>query len=248
MTNRQYFYNTLRNAGLTHAAVIGFLGNLDCESPGCEPCRIEGDFSADLKKSKEYAAKVDSDQISQHSFATSGGGWGAAQWTWHTRKENLWTAAKKAGKSIGDRSVQADFIVWELKEYFPSLLKFLKETTNRYAATKRICEEYEQPAVNNIAARYARALEIEKEISKPQEKPAEEKYWPPRMLDKNMTGPDVFALQGILCARGLYKGSMTGRFDDVLEAAVKAFQKDQGLGIDGVAGPKTWSKLTEVQT
>lgn len=248
MTNRQYFYNVLRAAGLTHAATIGFLGNLDCESTGCEPCRMEGDFSSDLKKSREYAAKVDRGEISRNTFALSNG-WGAAQWTWYTRKENLFDAAKKAGKSIGDRSVQADFIVWELKNYFPQLLSFLKVTTNIYAATERICKEYEQPAVNNIDARYKRALEIEKEIAKPKAKEkAAEQFWPPRMLDKNMSGPDVFALQGILCARGYYKGSMTGRFDDILENAVKAFQKDHGLKVDGVAGPLTFSKLLEVET
>lgn len=244
MTNRQYFYNALKAAGLTHAAAIGFLGNLDCESPGCEPCRMEGDFSSDLKKSKEYAAKVDSGQISRDTFSHSGG-WGAAQWTWYSRKERLYDVAKKAKKSIADRGVQADYIVWELQNYFPDLWGFLKVTTSVYNATARICKEYEQPAINNIADRYARAQQIEKEITR---QPVEEKYWPPRMLDKNMSGPDVFALQGILCARGYYKGSMTGRFDDILENAVKAFQKDYGLVIDGVAGPLTFSKLLEVET
>ena len=250
MTNRQYFYNVLRAAGLTHAGALGVVINLDSESPGCEPYRMEGDFSSDLKKSKEYAEKVDSGEISKHIFSRSGGGWGAAQWTWYTRKENLFDAAKNAGKSIGDRGVQADFVVWELKNYFPQLLQFLKVTESVYNATARVCKEYEQPAVNNIDARYAKAQQIEKEVKSQQSQQTPtnptSKYWPPRMIDQGMSGPDVEVLQAILKARGYAINYVGGKFDSLLTTELKKFQSANNLSPDGVSGPLTWAKVLEV--
>jgi peptidoglycan hydrolase-like protein with peptidoglycan-binding domain len=35
----------------------------------------------------------------------------------------------------------------------------------------------------------------------------------------------------------------TGTFDAATEAAVRAFQRDQGLLADGIVGPKTWAAL-----
>ena len=37
--------------------------------------------------------------------------------------------------------------------------------------------------------------------------------------------------------------AVDGIFGSKTEAAVKAFQKQQGLGADGIVGPKTWPKL-----
>jgi hypothetical protein len=49
-------------------------------------------------------------------------------------------------------------------------------------------------------------------------------------------------LQGILQAEGLL-ANLSRKFDDDTEAAVKAFQTDKGLSIDGVVGPLTWACL-----
>ncbi|MGH9074586.1 MAG: peptidoglycan-binding domain-containing protein, partial [Acidimicrobiales bacterium] len=37
----------------------------------------------------------------------------------------------------------------------------------------------------------------------------------------------------------------TGRFDDPTEEAVRAFQRQRGLRVDGVCGPQTWGALVE---
>ncbi|HZR34997.1 MAG TPA: peptidoglycan-binding domain-containing protein [Nevskia sp.] len=37
--------------------------------------------------------------------------------------------------------------------------------------------------------------------------------------------------------------TVDGRFDGVTEAAVRAFQRNQGLVPDGIVGPRTWAKL-----
>ena len=35
-----------------------------------------------------------------------------------------------------------------------------------------------------------------------------------------------------------------GRFDDQVDAAVRAFQADHGLVVDGLVGPLTWAAIT----
>jgi hypothetical protein len=241
-------YNYFTAAGLTHAGALGLLGNLQAES-GCESCRLQGDFDLTRFRSKAYAAKVDSGEMSVHVMANDQAGWGLAQWTYPQRKANLANFCKERGVSIADETSQAAFILKELREEYFQLLKFLCSTDEMYTATKRICEEYERPAINNVQARYAMAQSIEKQIAGSTQpvggKPVGETYWPPRTLDKNMSGGDVLVIQALLSARGLYKGDFNGRFADRLESAVREFQKKKGLSVDGVVGPMTWKKLLE---
>ena len=56
-------------------------------------------------------------------------------------------------------------------------------------------------------------------------------------------GEEVKAIQQELKDRGLYQGSVDGIFGSATEAAVKKFQKQQGLTADGIAGPQTLKKL-----
>ena len=42
------------------------------------------------------------------------------------------------------------------------------------------------------------------------------------------------------------KGESYGKYKEPTQVAVMAFQKQQGIGVDGVAGPTTWAKLGEV--
>ena len=62
---------------------------------------------------------------------------------------------------------------------------------------------------------------------------------PFRTLDKGSKGEDVYWLQMKLTELGYYKGSITGGYYGGTQAAVKAFQKANGLTADGVAGTKT---------
>lgn len=56
------------------------------------------------------------------------------------------------------------------------------------------------------------------------------------------TGPAVAELQEMLNAHG-FKLRMDGDFGYITEAAVKEFQRQRGLRIDGVVGPKTRAAL-----
>ena len=66
----------------------------------------------------------------------------------------------------------------------------------------------------------------------------------PRSLQRGFTDSDeVRALQKRLRALGWYTGSADGDFGPATEAAVKAFQRANGLSADGKAGEKTLEKL-----
>lgn len=65
-----------------------------------------------------------------------------------------------------------------------------------------------------------------------------------RVLRRGSRGKAVVVLQTLLKARGLYRYRVDGDFGRLTEAAVRAFQKQQSIVIDGVVGPQTWGKLS----
>lgn len=50
-------------------------------------------------------------------------------------------------------------------------------------------------------------------------------------------------IQKALKGAGYYQGTVDGKIGAATKNAVKAFQKDHGLGPDGVVGQRTWEKL-----
>lgn len=239
----QSIYDRFRAAGMTHAGALAMLGNAQCES-GLIPFRVQGDFTADYAKSREYTQMVDDGEITRTMFiynGPGGGGYGLFQWTFWSRKVGLYNFAVQRQVSIGDEAMQVDFACEELQRDWPALWAFLRKTDDLRTAVSNVCYQFENPAVKNVEDRLAAAKRIEKGLREYQ--PPKNEYWPPRMICEGMSGPDVFALQGLLCARGLYTAEVSGRFDDRLREAVKAFQRDHGLDVDGIAGPLTWAAL-----
>jgi len=55
--------------------------------------------------------------------------------------------------------------------------------------------------------------------------------------------PGIAALQVALRARGLYQGALDGRLGSKTNEAVRAFQRRQGLRVDGIPGPRTRAAL-----
>lgn len=68
-----------------------------------------------------------------------------------------------------------------------------------------------------------------------------------RKTDPTMKGPEVFAVQSILRAKGYkYGGSLIkcdSSYGKITENCVIAFQKNNSLVADGIVGAKTWDKL-----
>ena len=57
---------------------------------------------------------------------------------------------------------------------------------------------------------------------------------------------EVANVQRMLKDLGYYTGQIDGQFGSLTLKAVKNFQRDYNLLVDGIVGPKTFSKLLEV--
>ena len=65
----------------------------------------------------------------------------------------------------------------------------------------------------------------------------------PPTLRLGSTGTDVERLQRDLSGKGYQIGTIDGNFGEHTENAVKAFQKDNNITVDGVVGPQTGMKF-----
>jgi peptidoglycan hydrolase-like protein with peptidoglycan-binding domain len=67
-------------------------------------------------------------------------------------------------------------------------------------------------------------------------------------LKRGNKGEQVEFAQQVLKDGGYYKGAVDGDYGVGTEAAVKAFQKDKKLTVDGVIADKTWKALSDLAT
>lgn len=65
----------------------------------------------------------------------------------------------------------------------------------------------------------------------------------PERLQRGAEGPEVLALQTRLAELGFWLGTPDGTYGHLTVQAVMAFQKANGLGRDGIAGPVTLTTL-----
>ena len=65
-------------------------------------------------------------------------------------------------------------------------------------------------------------------------------------IRKGSRGEYVTLMQTMLVNRGYSLGNVDGIFGARTDAAVREFQKANGLAVDGVCGPKTWAALDRV--
>lgn len=56
-------------------------------------------------------------------------------------------------------------------------------------------------------------------------------------------GADVVKVQQLIAANGYNPGRVDGWYGNITAQAVRAFQQDHGLVVDGVVGPETWGAL-----
>ena len=63
------------------------------------------------------------------------------------------------------------------------------------------------------------------------------------MLQSGDSGHEVESLQRALAAAGAYSGPLDGKYTADLEGAVRAFQSQESLDVDGIAGPATLRSL-----
>lgn len=147
----KFFASKLCNA----YGVAGLLGNLNAES---------NLIAANLEVSKRtrlgytsmsYTEAVDSGAYK--SFATDWAGYGLAQWTDSTRKKNLLAYARQKSASIGNRKMQAEYLMSELETRFTAVLSILKNAKSVREASDAVLLRFECPADTGESVRQRRA-------------------------------------------------------------------------------------------
>lgn len=247
----QDIYNILRASGITHAGACGILGNLEAES-ALSPTNLENSYENRSGYTDfSYTKAVDNGTYT--NFSNDRYGYGLAQWTFPSRKQGLLSYAKQLGTSIGDLTMQVQYLVKELKSDFPKVWRVVSSTNSIQEASNTMLLDFEKPA--NVASkkdgRYnmsnkynglkitnrspvvnkvTSVVDRDVNVSLPQ-------------LSKGSLGNAVTALQTLLNANKFNCGQVDGDFGSNTQNALKSYQRKMGLEIDGICGPATWSKL-----
>lgn len=135
--------------------VAGLMGNLYAES-GLKPTNLQNVYESKLGyNDATYTAAVDSGKYT--NFVKDSAGYGLAQWTYWSRKQNLLNYAKSVGKSVGDLSTQLAFLWKELSESYTGVLATLKSAKTVRAASDAVLTKYECPANQGESVQAKRA-------------------------------------------------------------------------------------------
>ena len=148
-------WSFLKKKGLSDCGVAGLMGNLYAES-GLKPTNLQNTYEKKLGMSDaDYTAQIDAGIY--QDFVHDSAGYGLAQWTFWSRKQNLLAFALSRGKSIGDLEMQLDFLWKELTESYASLVNILKTATSVRAASDAVLVQFERPADQSETAKARRA-------------------------------------------------------------------------------------------
>ena len=158
--SKKTIWEYLKAKGFSDVAAAAIMGNMEAES-SCVSCRLQGDFSTDYQKSREYTAMVDRGEISREQFVYNGpggGGYGLCQWTFWSRKAGLFDLAQSQGVSVGDEFIQVEWLVRELfQDEYRSVLNTLHNSESIRECSDAMIRKYLRPADQSDAVCVQRA-------------------------------------------------------------------------------------------
>ena len=139
-------WNALKAKGYSDAGTAGIMGNLNAES-AYKTNNLQDIYNSAFGMSDtQYTNAINNKSYSVDKFAGDQAGYGLAQWTYNSRKRNLYNSIINKGKSIDSLSGQIDFMASELSSGWPSLNNYLKTTNDPTEASDRFLTSYENPA------------------------------------------------------------------------------------------------------
>ncbi|MBD5463049.1 MAG: hypothetical protein HDR24_08345 [Lachnospiraceae bacterium] len=154
-TREEQIWNFLKTEIGNDYGVAGLMGNLRAES-GLNPQNLENLCERRLKEAgksyctdEAFTSAVDNGTIGReeflHPLPNKQYGYGLAQWTSAGRKAGLYDLAKSRGKSIGDLETQLEFLCYELRSSYKSVLSILKSATGIKEASDVVLIKFENP-------------------------------------------------------------------------------------------------------
>ncbi len=239
----QYIFRRLMSFIGNYAGAAGLMGNLYAES-GLKPNNLQNSYEKSLGMTDvQYTSAVDTGMYK--NFANDGSGYGLAQWTFPSRKQNLLALAKATCRSIGDIDLQILYLYLELQNY-SEVLDVLKLTSSIADASDKVLKYYEKPA------------KITETSTENRRKFSQNFYYQfvgmtgivhaldylardYRVIKRGSKGEDVKKFQQRLIDLGYDIGEhgADGTYGHATMTAVKTFQLDHGLYADGIAGAVT---------
>lgn len=237
--------------------VAGLMGNLYAES-ALRSYNLQQTYEKSLGMTDtSYTNAVDNGAYT--NFVKDKAGYGLVQWTYHSRKQGLMDYCKSKGTSIGDLQMQLEYM-WKELGWYGSVLNTLKAAKSVLEASNAVLFNYEAPADQGEAMQKKRAAYGQDYYDRYAAKPAAPAQTAPTAtaqtgyslqlstLKKGDKGDKVKALQ-ILLIGNKYSCGTAGAdssFGPATDEAVRKYQKDKGLTVDGVVGKNTMSKLLGV--
>lgn len=154
-TNEEKIWYFFTEKGLTAAGAAGLMGNLYAES-GLNPVNLQNSYEKKLGFTDDtYTAAVDSGEYT--NFVKDSAGYGLAQWTFWSRKQNLFDFVRSRNTSIGDLEAQLEFLYQELSTGYKAVLSALKTATSIRSASDAVLTQYERPADQSVTVQEKRA-------------------------------------------------------------------------------------------
>lgn len=143
--NDKYIFDKLMSVINNPFGVCALMGNLYAES-ALNSKNLQNSYEKKLGFTDEtYTNAVDRGIYSRERFIKDSAGYGLAQWTYWSRKQNLYNFVKKRGGSIGNLDLQLDFLIEELKAY-RVVWNNLITAVDVESASNAVVLYYERPA------------------------------------------------------------------------------------------------------
>lgn len=152
--NEEKIWNYLKSKGLNDYGISGLMGNLYAES-ALISTNLQNSYEKKLGFTDiTYTNAVDNGTY--NNFVKDSAGYGLAQWTYWSRKQNLLDFAKSKKTSIGDLEMQLDFL-WKEIQGYTTVFNTLKNATSVREASDVVLLQYERPADQSEAVQKKRA-------------------------------------------------------------------------------------------
>lgn len=152
--NEKQIWDFLYERIMNPFGVAGLMGNLYAES-ALKPTNLQNTYEKKLGMTDDgYTQAVDDGAYT--NFVRDSAGYGLAQWTYWSRKQNLLNFAREKGASIGDLETQLEFLWKELGSYKAVKSALLNARSVR-EASDIVLTKYERPKNQSESVKVKRA-------------------------------------------------------------------------------------------
>lgn len=211
MANAEIIWKYFENKKFSPYAIAGIMGNLQAESR-LLPNNLQDSYNRSLGLSdEEYTRRVDNGTYS--NFIYDQAGYGLAQWTFWSLKEELYKLCKERRKSISDIDCQLDCLYNQIQSH--KLLGLLNSATSVREASDIFLTKFERPKNQGESVKNARAnngQQFYNEFANKKQQTVSVKGGNEKMKYSNSNQPLVCMQTNSTC----YKGTSTMQVKGVL--------------------------------